>query len=120
MEVSDKVLAQGVALALRETLTRPEFQAELAERVAGVLAEMMEMVPPQAAAELLGKTERTLRDNAREWGLRKSVAFGSTNRVYFLSDILRRAGSKVIAGRRPADGGRGRAELKVVELARAS
>lgn len=74
---------------------------QLVEKLAETISLRFELLEPEAAAAMLGKTERTLRDNHVAWGLDKSTAFGATNPKYFLTQIIERAKARVIAGRKP-------------------
>lgn len=92
IEIPDAAIVEGVARAA-ETMLASE---QLIERVVDAICQRFELVPPDVAAAILGKTPRTLADNHIEWGLDKSVAFGATNPLYFLSQVIERAREKVV------------------------
>jgi hypothetical protein len=95
IEISDELIVEGVARGIKRALQGDA----LVNKVADAIALRFELLDPDAAAELLGKTARTLNDNHKEWGLDKSVTFGPR---YFLSQILERARAKVIKGKKSA------------------
>jgi hypothetical protein len=96
LEVADELIIEGVARAAERLLTSEELIA----RVADAICNRFELLTPEQAAGIIDKTTRTLADNHVAWGLDKSVAFGATNPLYFLSQVLERARAKVIKGRR--------------------
>ncbi|MEQ1862802.1 MAG: hypothetical protein ABMA13_23010 [Chthoniobacteraceae bacterium] len=95
IEFADELVIEGVARAVERALMSPA----MIERVAESISQRFELITPAEAAGLLDKTTRWLRENDRGIGLDKSVAFGATNPMYFLSQVLELARAKVVRGR---------------------
>jgi hypothetical protein len=95
IEIPEDLVIAGVAAAAEELLT----SERLVDRIADAIVARFELLTPEVAAAILEVTPRTLRDQAVQWGLDKSTAFGATNPRYFLSQILERAREKKLKGR---------------------
>lgn len=100
IEFADELVIEGVARAVERAL----LSEAMIERVADTIAQRFELLTPQQAAAILDKSTRWLRENDREIGLDKSVAFGATNPMYFLSQVVELAKAKVVRGRRAEAG----------------
>lgn len=112
-ESPSEIFLEGVARGTERFLADEQFTDRLAEKVAEKIALRFEVLTPKAAAALLEVTERTLGGTVPgheepwhvEHGLDKSIALGTTNPRYFLSQVHEHLKSKVIKGRGNADRG---------------
>ncbi len=96
LEFDDELIIEGVARAAERLLSSEQFM----ERIVDAIILRFDALTPLEAAKFLDVTTRTLSENHIEWGLDKSVVLGASNPRYFLSQIIARLKTKIVAGRR--------------------
>ena len=100
LELTKEDLIEAAARGFERAFSKDEYMEKVIEGVAAKVANLFELLSPEVAAGLIGSGVSTLRKNAVDWGLDKSVAFGPEYPQYFLSQIIERAQAKVIKGAR--------------------
>lgn len=94
MNIPDELIVEGVRKAVSEFLAGGPAAEKLLAKVAEL---QMELLTTAEAAALLRIAPKTLRKNARKWGLRQSVAFGAGDPRFFRTQILQTAQGRAVA-----------------------
>jgi hypothetical protein len=101
ISIPEELIVEGVSRAFSRLLeSKPDLGEKLLLRMAELKAELL---TPAEAAEMLGITKETLRENYRSYGLEKSTALGPNEPRYFRSQVieaLKRDGKVIHAHRR--------------------
>jgi len=101
IEIPSEVIIEGVSRSFDRWL---EAHPDVAERLLDKMAELRcELLTPTEAAEMIGLTRETLRENAAGYGFEKSTALGPNEPRYFRSQVIaamKREG-KVLKARSP-------------------
>jgi hypothetical protein len=103
IEIPAELIIEGVSRSFDRYL---DAHPDMGERLLDKMAELRcELLTPAEAADMLGLTRETLRENYARYGLDKSTALGPNEPRYFRSQIveaMKREG-KVIKGRIPRE-----------------
>lgn len=99
LEIPSELIIEGVALAFTRWLDgQPDVAERLLDRMAALRCELL---TPAEAAEMIGLSRETLRENFRKYGFEKSNALGPNETRYFRSQIVEamHAEGKCVKGR---------------------